>query len=89
MKNEVITLVVKPLTIEVVDGKVAHSRLWYQAPGLDIYVGGAVPLKREHSVHFLAVQNAIARHIPAIALRCVRRLPDGVVKTAPEQKRLF
>jgi len=72
MKNEQITLNVLPKSIEVLDGKSEKSKLWYQAPGLDIYVSGHVCRCREHSLHYLAVENAVARHIPAIALRCVR-----------------
>jgi len=89
MGNETITIKVHPMSMIVVDGRETGARLWYQAPGLDIYVWGAVPVKREHAVHFLAVENCVARHIPALSLRAVRALRSKPVKVDPKQKGMF
>jgi hypothetical protein len=89
MANEVITIKVNPMSMIVVDGLEQGARLWYQARGLDIYVWGAVPVKREHAVHYLAVENCVARHIPALSLRCVRALRNKPARIDPKQKRMF
>jgi len=67
---ESISIIVYPLSIVVFDG--IAGKLWYQAPGLDIYVSGGVTPARQHSVHYHAVEQAVQRHIPAMALRDVR-----------------
>jgi hypothetical protein len=67
---ESISIIVYPLNIIVFDG--IAGKLWYQAPGLDIYVSGKVPSAKQHMVHYHAIQACMARHIPAIALRDVR-----------------
>jgi len=85
---ESISIIVYPLSIVVFDG--IAGKLWYQAPGLDIYVSGNVSQAREHSVHYHAVEQTVQRHIPAMALRdvCPRRSPHKP-KVGPEQKRMF
>jgi len=85
---ESISIVVYPLSIVVFDG--IAGKLWYQAPGLDIYVSGHAPDNRQHSVHYHAVEQTVQRHIPAMALRDVRphRSPRKP-KVASEQKRMF
>lgn len=61
---ETLTFVVKQMSIEVVDGRVKKSRLWYTAPNLEIYVFGAVSVPRRDQVHHHAMQEALNRHIP-------------------------
>jgi len=72
---EIITIVVGPLSLTVVDGQVKGSRLKYRAPGLHIYLTGAVKVGRRAAVNHLAMELAIARHIPLISLHS-----DGWVK---------
>lgn len=85
MKNEQITIEVGIKTMIVTDGKVDGAKKWYQAPGLEIYVSGRVCKCREHTVHYLAVDAAVSRHIPAISLYSTRepRKP----KTQPKNLR--
>jgi len=85
---EAISIVVYPLSIVVFDG--IAGKLWYQAEGLDIYVSGKVTPARMASVHYHAVAETVARHIPALSLRDVR--PMRRKKSKPmraEQKRMF
>lgn len=89
MANEEITFKVLPRSIEVVDGHIEKSKLWYQAPGLDIYVSGHVCRCREHTIHYMAVENAVARHIPAIAMRHVREVGRKKLTIESKQKRMF
>lgn len=87
---EHITIVVAPLSMTVVDGREAGAKLWYQAPGLDVFVSGDVCACKEHKVRELALDSALARHIPAIALRDVReRRAPRKPKIAREQGRLL
>lgn len=90
MSNEAITIEVMPKTMIVTDGKVEKSKLWYQAPGLDIYVAGRVCACREHSVKFIAVEAAVSRHIPALSVKDVRirRAPKTEPKN-PRQRSMF
>ncbi len=87
--NEIITIKTLPLSMIVVDGKEKGSHLWYQAPGLDIYVSGAVNISREHAVHYLAVENTVARHIPALSLRYVRTTRSRKKRMNAKQRRMF
>jgi len=68
--SEAITLEVQPMAIVTLDG-IAGS-LAFQAPGLDIYVTGAVTAARWHSVAYMAQLECQARHIPVKALRDVK-----------------
>lgn len=85
---ESISIVVYPTAIVVFDG--VAGKLWYQAPGLDIYVSGKVPAARLPSVHYTAVAETIARNIPALSLRHVRvGNPTRLKKPNSSQKGLF
>jgi len=85
---EGITIVVYPLSIVVFDG--VAGKLWYQAPGLDIYVSGKVPASRLSSVHYHAVEETVKRYIPALSLRNVRpQPPSRPQKIDPKQKSMF
>jgi len=85
---ESITIVVYPLSIVVFDG--IAGKLWYQALGLDIYVSGKVSAARLPGIHYLAVEQCVARHIPALSLRNVRQQsPSRPQKIDPKQKGLF
>jgi len=66
---ELITIKVETMLITVFDGKIKGSRLGYTAPGLEIYVIGKVPVIKRDKVHYHAMQQAIARHIPLTQLK--------------------
>lgn len=66
---EQITIAVHPLDIIVLDGKLPSARLKYQAPGLEIYLFGKVSVPRRAAVNHLAMECALARHIPLISLK--------------------
>jgi len=66
---EIITIVVKPMAIEVVDGRVKSARLKYRAPGLEIWLFGKVSVPRRAQVNHMAMECALARHIPLIQLK--------------------
>lgn len=66
---EIITIRVSALTMDVVDGRVSKSRLKYVAPGLEIYLVGSVTVARRAAVNHLAMEQALARHIPLISLK--------------------
>jgi len=85
---ESISIIVYPASIVVFDG--IAGKLWYQAPGLDIYVSGKVTAARLASVHYHAVQECVARHIPALSLRNVRpQSASRPQKIDPKQKDMF
>jgi len=85
---ESISIVVYPLSIVVFDG--IAGKLWYQAEGLDIYVSGKVTPARLPSVHYHAVAETVARHIPALSLRDVRPIRHTKPKKPSiMQKRMF
>lgn len=66
---EVITIAVHPLDIIVLDGKLPNSRLKFAAPGLEIYLHGKVSVPRRNAVSYMAMECALARHIPLISLK--------------------
>jgi len=84
---ESITIRVEPLGMTVESG--ISGRLWYQAPGLDIYVDGAVTTARKAIVHVCACNEALARKIPLLSLRNVTLRSVRAKKHNPDQKRLF
>jgi len=65
---QIITICVNPTMIEVVDGRAKGAKLKYHAPGLDIYLVGKVTIARRAAVNHMAMEAAIARHIPLRAL---------------------
>ena len=73
LPDEEITIVESYGVLRVVNGKQAKARLEWRAPGLSIYKKGSFEgLKYESAIN-LALNAAIARHIPAISLRKVSR----------------
>lgn len=66
---ELITIKVGLRDIEVVDGRVKGARLGYSAPGLEIYLTGALPVRMRDKVHYHAMNAALCRHIPLISLK--------------------
>jgi len=66
---EILTIKVDVMSMEVVDGQVTGARLKYQAPGLEIYLIGRVSITRRPAVNQLAMECALARHIPLISLK--------------------
>jgi len=66
---EILTIRVTPTTIEIIDGKEPKSKLKYVAPNLEIYLVGAVTVGRRTAVNGMAMECALARHIPLISLK--------------------
>jgi hypothetical protein len=66
---EIITIRATATALEVVDGRVKRSRLKYRAPGLEIYLIGSVSVPRRAAVNHLAMECALARHIPLMSLK--------------------
>jgi len=66
---EIITLRVTPTAIEVVDGRERGAKLKYVADGFHIYIIGRVTVPRRAAVNHMAMEAALARHIPLIALK--------------------
>ena len=87
MVIEAVTIVVEPTKMEVRYG--SGDKLWYQAPGLNIYVNGSVPSVRLPSVQYLAVQECVARGIHVIDLKSVRSLRGAKLSKEKRQLRLF
>lgn len=84
---EEISIVVYPLSEVVFDG--IAGRLMWQAPGLNIYLSGKYDAKRWPALAHLALEQCIARHIPAASLRRVGGFRQKHVKpVAPAQKGL-
>lgn len=84
---EAINIVVAPLTVEVQSG--IGDSLWYQAPGLDVYVTGSVPAKRLPAVMYHAVAECVARGIRAIELKSVRAARSAKLKRDKNQLEMF
>lgn len=61
---EKITIEVTDSKIIVHDGQLQFARLKYYAQGLEIYLKGAVPIKKRDIVNYHAMENCLARHIP-------------------------
>lgn len=73
MPDEQITIVESYGVLRVVDGRATKARLEWRAPGLSIYKKGSFEgLKYESAIN-LALNAAIARHIPARSLRKVSK----------------
>jgi len=73
MPDEEITIVNNYGVLRVIDGRQAHAVLEWRAPGLSIYKKGSFKgLAYEQAIN-LALNAALARHIPAIALRKVSK----------------
>jgi len=67
---EIITIVVCPAHVEIVDGRTKGSRLAYRVSGqLEIYVFGRVSVKRREMVHYHAMTECLNRHIPLQLLK--------------------
>jgi len=73
LPDEIITIVSEYETLKVIDGKVKKARLEWRAPGLEIWVKGGLGGVLYESAANLALNAAIARHIPAIAVRKVSK----------------
>lgn len=73
MPDEEITIVQKYDVLTVVQGRVKRSRLEWRGGGLSVYVKGSLSDLNYWSACNLATNAAIARHIPAIALRKVSK----------------
>lgn len=64
---EKITIHYDGLNVKVLDGKTAGSHLKYWGGGLEVYVKGRIPVTMRDKIHYHAMENARARHIPLIA----------------------
>lgn len=61
---QVYTLWVSDNKVTVYDGRVKGARLKYRAPGLEIFIKGAVVTRTRDTVHYHACEIARAMHIP-------------------------
>jgi len=78
----------------VVPHRETNSRLWFYAPGFEVYVKGEGAAKVFDTLANLAMNEALARHIPASSLKTC--YPQYKEKTAskggdekPAQQPLF
>lgn len=65
---EIITIEKTATTIIVHDGKLKGAHLKWTAPGIDIYLKGAVAVKHRDRVNFHAMNECLIRHIPLKSL---------------------
>lgn len=61
---ETITIVYDGLKVVVVDGRVSGAHLKYWGSNLEVYVKGAIPVPVRDKIHYHAMEQARARHIP-------------------------
>ncbi len=73
MPDEAITIEERYQSLIVRDGKMPKSRLMWQGGGLSIYVKGSLKGLLYESAINLALNAAIARHIPCIQIRKVSK----------------
>jgi len=66
---ELITIKIETMCLTVIDGKLKGSRLGYSGGGLEIWLSGALPVAKRDKVHFQAMSEALARHIPLIQFK--------------------
>ena len=64
---EKITIHYDGLKVKVLDGKTAGSRLKYWGANLEVYVSGRIPVTVRDKIHYHAMEQARARHMPLIA----------------------
>jgi hypothetical protein len=79
---------------QVVAGRLDNCRMWFYAPGLEVYVKGAGAAADYATIANIALNEALARHIPAVALRSnpIQENKYGGTKppqSKPHQKSLF
>lgn len=67
---ELITIEVRECEILVHDGILKGAREKWYAPGLSIYLVGRVSVGRRAAVQHCAMEQALARRIPLISLKC-------------------
>lgn len=79
---------------QVVEERTPHSRLWFYAPGFEVYVRGEGAAKQFDTLANIAMNAALARHIPANSLKTAAH--DGnahggqkPAKTPAKQQELF
>lgn len=56
--------------------RASYARLWFYAPGLEIYVKGEGAARQFEAIANLAMNEAAARHIPLSSLKTVP-LPEN------------
>lgn len=66
----------------VVPHRSTNSRLWFYAPGIEVYVRGENAAKEFDTLANIAMNEALSRHIPAISLKTC--YPQYKKKSAPE-----
>lgn len=89
---EEITIVIHPDTeaCTVQPGIVKSARMVWHAPGLVIYVSGAMPLRLYGRVCNVAVNECINRHIPTLSLKGIGiSKPQHTTNEDDGQRRLF
>jgi len=65
---EIITIEKRIGSISVHDGRLPKSRLKWTAPGIEIYLLGAVPVASRDNVAYHAMNACLVRHIPLKSL---------------------
>jgi hypothetical protein len=88
MDNEEITICIRGTgTISVEFGRLPKARQHWYASGLTIYTKGAMPIKLYPVICNIAMNECIARHIPAKSLRRIISDVHRSVDTKPEAQR--
>jgi len=65
------TIVVTENTMILHDGQVPGSKLRWYADGFRVYVSGAVPVRKMDALAHMAMELALAHHIPLRTLKKV------------------
>jgi hypothetical protein len=88
MDNEEITIWIHDTgTISVEFGRLPKARQHWDAPGLTVYTKGSMPFKLYPVICNIAMNECIARHIPAKSLRRIISDVHRSVDTKPEAQR--
>ena len=66
---QTITIDVTEATCIIHDGRLPKSRLKWHAPGLQIFIRGAIPVRKRDMVLYHAFDLCLAHHIPLVQLK--------------------
>lgn len=69
--TEQISIVRKAFSWVVENGKASHARLWFYAPGLEIFVRGEDASRSFPIIANIACNAVLERHIPINSMRTV------------------
>lgn len=73
MTNERITIHINPLSLIARQGKSKGARLYWQSPGLDIYITVGMNNRNYDKIAHLAMTECLNRNIPLMAMRKVSK----------------